>query len=224
MLFFTILTRARYVYNLIRGNTITPTMNTDVNNHSTAFGWIGIIAVVTYCTIIAICSVIADGSWTWCESVVSRFGINDNQTVRDIYNYGSIIFGLLLATYGIGRIECKKVGYVVGGILFIFAGACIAIMGLITCADFTRDIHRFFAMLTAIFIVLAMVAIALQYYRDGNILAIGFTLVIGIMAFACFTQFEFAKYETYNVLMGYIWIVFDSILMIKAGLNGGTKQ
>lgn len=198
-------------------------MNTDVKNHSAAFGWIGIVAVAAFCTVIAICSVLSD-TWTWCESVVSRFGIDDNQTVCDIYNYGSIVFGMLIAVYGLGRIESKKYGYSVGGALFILAGICIAIMGIITCADSSRDIHRFFAILTAVFIVAAMVAIALQYRRDGNILALGITLVIWVMAFACFTQFEFSKYETYDTLMGYVWIVFDSIIMIKEGLNGGKTQ
>lgn len=199
-------------------------MNTDVKNHSTAFGWIGIIAIVTFCTVIAVCSVLADGSWTWCHSVVSRFGINDDQTVRDIYNYGSIIFGMLLAIYGIGRIECKRVGYTVGGIMFVLAGICIAIMGIITCADSSRDVHRFFAILTALFMIAAMVAIAIQYHADGLIVALGLTIVLGIMAFACFTQFEFAKYETYDTFMGYIWIVFDSIIMIKSGLKGGNTN
>ncbi len=75
-------------------------MNTNVNNHSAAVGWIGIFAVVAL-AVVWIGRYLEETCWTWGINTISDFGALGKSA--DVFIYGIIVVGLLISIYVVGK-------------------------------------------------------------------------------------------------------------------------
>ncbi|MBO4502050.1 MAG: hypothetical protein J5707_00105 [Candidatus Methanomethylophilus sp.] len=194
-------------------------MNANVNNHSAAFGWIGVLAVTAFCAMWLICY-LADSSWTWGINTISDFGVSS--AAADYFNYGVVLFGMILAVYGLGKTQSSAVTSRVSGNLIAIGAIFIALMGLFTVDIQNGDYHKLVALVGAGLLVLGLMLSAVQSYFDGKILAVGFAIGIFIAMFFCATQFGYAKGEVYCLVLAVIWGLVDSAFMITDGINNGA--
>lgn len=198
-------------------------MNTEVKTHSTAIGWVGVIAVVAFCIMWLAC-LGADSSWSWGNNSLSDFGVSHTDAA-DYFNYGLVIAGALLALYGVGRLQTsqKKIGFSIGGALLTLTGFAVILIGMLTKDIDSGNYHDFFGILTIIFLAVAVIAITAQEYLDGRILPVGVSLVL-IFAVASFAiVFDFEEFEVYSIVACLIWVLMDAALMIAAGIQEGKE-
>ncbi len=196
-------------------------MNTNVNNHSAAVGWIGIFAVVAL-VIVWAGSYLAESGWTLGVNTISDFGVLGKSA--DIFNYGIIVVGLLISVYGIGKsIYCNGVGNTVAGNLIAIGGVFIAMMGLLTVDVNNGDYHKMVGMIGAILIFAGLLATAYQQHADGLAIPAGMAILFFIAMFLCAIAFGYAKGEVYCIIIAMIWAGMDAALMILSGLKGAEQ-
>ncbi len=196
-------------------------MNTNVNNHSAAIGWIGIFAVVAL-AVVWIGSYLQETCWTWGVNTISDFGVLGKSA--DIFNYGMIVVGLLISVYGIGKsFGSNSAGNNVAGNLLAIGGIFIAMMGLTTVDVYNGDYHKMVAMIGAILVFAGLMASAIQKYYDGEIIPVGIAIILFIAMFFCAITFGYAKGEVYCLIIAMIWAGIDAALMIVSGLKGAEQ-
>lgn len=200
-------------------------MNTDAKTHSAAVGWVGIIAVVAFIVMWLACYG-ADSSWTWGYNSLSDFGISYGTDAAAFFNYGLMISGALLGAYGIGRLQYNKgkAGYAAGGALLALAGFSMVGIALLTKDVQGADYHNLFAYMAALFISISLIVIAVQEYRDNMVFPVGVAIML-LIAVVCFAlMFNFAKFEVYAIIAALIWVLMDSAVLIKTGIQEGLAQ
>lgn len=199
-------------------------MNTEVQTHSTATGWIGIIAVAAFC-IMGLACYQADSSWTWCVDTLSEFGVSPT-AAANYFACGLVISGALLAVFGIGKVQCSqgKLGYNVSGALLAISGFALILVGLLTKDVANGDYHTFFAWMVAILFLAAVIVTVFQEFFDGNVLSVGISIVL-LAAIASFAaMFSFEKFEAYAIALALIWVALNSVMMIISGIKEGKYQ
>jgi hypothetical membrane protein len=198
-------------------------MNMFNKTPSSAFGWVGIIAVAAFCIMWLACYA-ADGTWVWGYNSITDFGIS-NTAAADYFSYGLVIAGAFLALYGVGRLQtCNgKPGYAAGGCLLALTGIAIIVIGLLTKDVHSADYHNFFAILAGVFLSASVLAIAIQQYYCGKVLPVGVALVIVLAVIVFAYEFNFAKFEVYAIVAALIWVAMDAALMVKSGISGGAQ-
>ncbi|MCQ2078989.1 MAG: DUF998 domain-containing protein [archaeon] len=197
-------------------------MNTDVKNHSVAFGWVGIAAIAAFCIMWLACFQ-ADGFWTWGVNSLSDFGVSAT-AAADYFNYGCIVCGVLFAIYGVGKIHyARATGYQVSGIMFVLAGICFVMVGIFTKDFHHGDYHYFFAVLSFIFFTAALLAGAIQQYYDGMVLPVGAAIIILLTVILMGMTFTFAEAEVWAAVAFLIWGIIDAGLLIATGIKGGKQ-
>jgi len=196
-------------------------MNTNVNSHSSAVGWIGIFAVVAL-AVVWIGSYLEETCWTWGVNTISDFGVLGKSA--DVFNYGIIVVGLLISVYGVGKTAISNnVGFSVAGNLIAIGGIFIAMMGLLTIDIKNGDYHKMVAMIGAILIFAGLMASAIQQYHCGFTIPVGVAILLFIAMFFCAIAFGYAKGEVYCLLIAMIWAGMDAALMIASGLKGAEQ-
>ena len=207
-------------YNLIFRKAITDSMNANVNNHSAAFGWIGVLAVTAFCVMWLMCY-LADSSWTWGTNTISDFGVSAD--AADYFNYGIIVVGMILAVYGLGKTQGSAVASRISGNLIAIGGIAIALMGVLTVDIQNGDYHKFVALIGASLVFLGLMIGAAQNYFDGKVLPVGIAMAIFIAMFFCAIEFGYAKGEVYCLVLAAVWGLVDAIFMIVDGIHKGAE-
>ena len=197
-------------------------MNANVNNHSAAFGWIGILAVTAFCVMWLMCY-LADSSWTWGTNTLGDFGISAT-AAADYFNYGMIIVGMALAVYGLGKTQSCSVVSRVGGNLIALGGVAIALVGITTVDAPQADYHKLVALVGFFLLVLGLLLASVQRYLEGKVLAVGIAIVAFIVMFFATTQYGYAEGRAYALIVVAIWGLVDAIFMITDGLKGAEAQ
>ncbi len=196
-------------------------MNTNVNNHSAAVGWIGIFAVVAL-VVVWLASYAQGIGWKFGINTISDFGVASKSA--DIFNYGIVVVGILISLYGVGKMAVSnKVGYSVAGNLLAIGGIFIAMMGLLTVDVKNGDYHKMAAMIGAILMFAGLMATAIQQYRDGLIIPIGIAIVLFIAMFFCALMYGYAKGQVICLIIAMVWACMDAALMISSGLKGAEQ-
>ncbi len=207
---------------LIFREAITRSMNANVNNHSAAFGWVGVFAATVFVAVWLMC-IMADSSWTWGNNTISDFGISAT-AAADYFNYGIVIVGMLLAVYGVGKAQGSATGATVSGYLIALGGISIALMGMTTVDVHNGDYHKLVAFVGAFLLIVGLLVSAAQNYFDGKVLAVGIAILVFIAMFFCAIQYGYVKGEVYCLVLAIIWGIADAAFMIVDGINGAVKE
>lgn len=197
-------------------------MKANVKNHQSAVGWVGIIAVVAFIVMWIACYT-AESSWVWDADTLGTFGILENS--ENYFNYGIIIVGVLISTYGIGK-ACGGMypGYAVSGNLMIIGGILIALMGIITADVQDGDYQKLVTVLGAFFIIAGLIASAVQNHYNGMIIPVGAAIIFFILMVFAYVQYGYIGGQIYFVILLAAWIVLDAAVMVSSGIIGAEKQ
>jgi len=186
-------------------------------DHSIAFAWVGMIAVIAFLIAWAGAAA-ADTAWQFGVNNLSDFGVSDTDA-KLYFNYGCIITGILLLCWGLGRIAfVKSPGHVAGGVLIAFGS--IGLIGVGMFNSDTGDWHLFFAVTAGLFFFLAIAAVAVGNWMADRKVFAGIGLVITIMLFAMFLAYDIAMLEAYGIILAMIWVLVESTNMILSHRKG----
>lgn len=197
-------------------------MNANVNNHSAAFGWIGILAVTAFVVMWLMCY-LADSSWTWGSNTLGDFGISAT-AAADYFNYGMIVVGMILSVYGLGKTQSSATINRVGGNLIALGGIAVALVGITSVDAPQADYHKLVALVGFFLIVIGLLLASVQRYYEGKVLAVGLAIIAFIVMFFATTQYGYEEGELYAVIIVALWGLVDAIFMIVDGINGAGAQ
>ena len=197
-------------------------MNANVNNHSAAFGWIGILAVTAF-TVMWLMCYLADSSWTWGSNTLGDFGISAT-AAADYFNYGMIVVGMILSVYGLGKTQSSATINRVGGNLIALGGIAVALVGITSVDAPQADYHKLVALVGFFLIVIGLLLASVQRYYEGKVLAVGLAIIAFIVMFFATTQYGYEEGELYAVIIVALWGLVDAIFMIVDGINGAGAQ
>ena len=197
-------------------------MNANVNNHSAAFGWIGILAVTAFAVVWLMCY-LADSSWTWGSNTLGDFGISAT-AAADYFNYGMIVVGMILSVYGLGKTQSSATINRVGGNLIALGGIAVALVGITSVDAPQADYHKLVALVGFFLIVIGLLLASVQRYYEGKVLAVGLAIIAFIVMFFATTQYGYEEGELYAVIIVALWGLVDAIFMIVDGINGAGAQ
>jgi len=186
-------------------------------DRSIAFAWAGMIGVAAF--IIAwMCAEAVDTAWQFGINTLSEFGVSDTDASL-YFNYGCMITGILVAVFGVGRaVYAKNVGHSLGGVLLVFGGASLALVGVYTMDD--GDLHKFVAVCAALFIFLSMIAIAAGNWSANRKILAGIGIVFVFLLIAMCMAYDIAKLEAYGIILAMIWFLLESVNMILSSRKG----
>jgi len=180
-------------------------------DHSIAFAWIGMIAVVAF-LIAWIGASTADPSWKFAVNNLSDFGVSKTNASL-FFNYGCMITGALLAAFGFGRARYQKgMGNLVGGIFFILGG--LGLIGVGLYPSDTGDLHTCSAVTAGLFIFLGIVAVTVVNWAADKKLFAGIGIVAAFLLVAMFIAYNIAKLEAYGIIVVMIWVLAECANMI----------
>ncbi len=185
------------------------------------FGAIGVAAAFIF-SIAWVVSATADPSWVLGSSYVSDLGVSDVSLTKDIFNYGCILTGALIMIYGAGKAYAYKNAECASGILLVFAGFMLILIGLIHEGE---PYHRAISILFFIFIAFAIISAG---YSDGkagrmlNAAAAAFAVSAALMAlFGISVQMG----ESIAVIGALAWIVCDGMkLILSRKIEASNKK
>ncbi|AIZ57187.1 hypothetical protein Mpt1_c13250 [Candidatus Methanoplasma termitum] len=186
-------------------------------DRSIAFAWFGFIGVAAF--IIAwICADSIDTAWQFGVNNLSDLGVSDTDA-KLYFNYGCIIAGILLAIMGVGRVAyAKNAGHIAGGVLIVFGSVAFALVGWFTADD--GDLHKFIATCAALFIFLAMIAVAAGNWAADRKIFAGVSIIIVFLLAAMFFAYDTAGLEAYGIILAGIWFITESVNMIVSSRKG----
>ena len=180
-------------------------------DHSIAFAWVGMVGVAAFITV-WLCAENADAAWQFGVNTLSEFGISDTDA-KLYFNFGCMITGILVAVFGVGRtLYAKNAGHIAGGVFLFFGGIALALVGFFTMDD--GNIHNFVAIAAALFIFLAMIAVAAGNWVANRHIFAGVGIVIVCLLIAMYFAYDVAELEGYGIILAMIWFVVESVNMI----------
>lgn len=189
-------------------------------DHSSAFAWAGILGAAVFIIMLAYMGS-TNGGWQFGSSVLCKSDLSGTD-LDLIFKLGCMLSGILLAVFGIGRTAyAKNAGHTAGGVFLIIGGIAFAFVGMFSLSDM-RDWHYFVAVSAAVFILLAVIAIAAgNWVADRKILA-GIGVVFTFMTVAMFFAYDLANLESYGFILAIIWVILESVNMIAS--SGKVKK
>jgi len=180
-------------------------------DRSIAFAWFGMAGVAVF-IITWMCAEAVDTAWQFGTNTLSEFGVSDTDASL-YFNYGCKIAGILVAIFGLGRAAyAKNFGHITGGVLLIFGGAALALVGVYTLDE--QTLHNFVASAAAMFIFVSMMAIAAGNWAANRKFLAGIGIVFVLMLTAMFFAFDIAMLEAYGIILAIIWFLLESVNMI----------
>lgn len=185
-----------------------------VKDRSTSFAWAGMIGVAAF--IIAwLCAESIDTAWQFGVNTLSEFGIS-NTDARFYFNYGCMVTGMLIAVFGVGRaVYSKNAGHIAGGVLLLFGGVTLALIGVFTMNDGT--LHDIIAVFAALFVFSAIIAVAAGNWAADRKIFAGIGIVTVCLLTAMVFAYDTAKLEAYGIILGLVWFLAESVNMILSG-------
>jgi len=183
-------------------------------DHSSAFAWAGILGAAVFIIMLAYLGS-ANNGWQFGSSVLCKTDFSGTNTDL-LFKCGCMLTGILLVIFGIGRaIYAKNVGHAAGGVFLVISGITLAFVGIFTLKDM-NDWHYFVSVSAALFMLLAVIAIAAGNWVANRKVFAGIGVVFVFMAVAMFFAYDLANLESYGFILAIIWVVMESVNMIAS--------
>lgn len=187
-------------------------MHKDVKDHSIAFGWVGISSVAVFFAGILAC-VAVDPAWSWTVS----------SDADKYYTFGCILGGILVALYGVGKIQYgKTIGYCFAGVMIVLAGICIALQGVFTDESVTT-VSKFLFILVAIFSLIAASLCTIEQNKAGKTLYVGAVMVIVLTALCFIASAGENDMITAVTACALAWVAIDGCSIVLENILGGKN-
>lgn len=152
----------------------------------------------------------ADGSWIFSETLVCSLGESTSCTASSVFQYGSILSGLLLAYLGMGKVLHSDWLNRAGGILVVLAGFCLIIVGGFVL-DSNADIHEIGYYLFMTFMAVGILLSLIGDFINGRNLCGAANAVIFIVMIASLFSMELEFVESWITLMTIVWMFTESV-------------
>lgn len=152
----------------------------------------------------------ADGAWIFSEDLFCDLGLSYNGTSSNLFQYGLILTGLLLAYLGIGKVMREKGVNCAAGVFTFITGVNLVILGGFVL-DVNADIHETAIALALVFAFLSAALSACGDFRNGKSLSGSASAIIAIGMFATCISGSLAFIESWVMVLLILWMFTESI-------------
>ncbi len=181
------------------------------------FALVGILAAILFAAIWIIAAH-EDPSWTLGTNTLSDMGISDVEVTANLFNYGCVVSGLLLAVFGIGKATCETGANRTGGMLLIAAAMFFVCVGFVTKDVGNGNPHLLVAYLFFLFLVLGIVASTVGDWMEGRGLTASVSSILIVFCLGVSIGSTLAMTEAVVVACALLWTILQGakLLMSKA--------
>lgn len=151
----------------------------------------------------------ADGGWTFSETLVCKLAESANCTASSVFQYGTILSGLLLAYLGVGKVLHSDWLNRAGGILVVIAGFCLIIVGGFVL-DKNADIHEIAYYLFMTFMAIGILLSTIGDFINGRNLSGAANAAIFVVMLGSVFSMKIEFIESWITLMTIVWMFTES--------------
>ncbi len=170
---------------------------------------IGVVATIIFASI-WIVAASNDPLWVFGESMLSDMGVSEERLTADLFNYGCMLTGALLAVFGLGRSITSSDRFI--GVAIVFAGAFLFLIGMFD--ENTGAIHDACASLFFIILILTMFVTIVTDWNHGRRFVAMITAVLIVTVMSTFVGKPLPYIEAIAVISGLIWVIGQSYVMV----------
>ena len=176
------------------------------------FAAIGFLAAFALAVIITV-AVNADSSWVYGENMLSDLGISDVELTKNLFNYGCIVIGVLVAVFGIGKALAENGCNRASGCFTAIAALFMIVIGFIHSDFGNGNTHDAAAVLIFLFLIVAMGLSAVGDWKVGASLNAALSSILILIIVGCFVGMEIEKVEVIAVACAIVWMLGVSAKM-----------
>ncbi len=172
------------------------------------YAMFGILAGVMAPILITIAT-FADPGWEFNVDTLSRLGISNVAFAANLFNYGCMAIGALIAILGIGKFRIQSDFDSVSGLFLTFAGIFMILVGVFTLDNYNT--HVLVACLLLLTSLLAIIIGAISDWHNDRKITGAVGAVVIMITIAAFFGFNFAGWEVVSVFALFGWIIATSM-------------
>lgn len=144
---------------------------------------IGILAAFLLAVVVLVAAE-NDPSWVLGESTIADLGASDVELTADLFKYGSIVAGILLFVFGVGKAYTENDCSRASGVMIALAGIFLILLGYYTSDVGNGNVNETYTWLFFVFLALAAILSVFGDWSEGKrinsvIAAILILVVIG---------------------------------------------
>lgn len=158
----------------------------------------------------------ADPSWVLGENTLSDMGVSDVQLTADLFNYGTMLCGVLILIYGIGKAYCESRCSRASGCMLAIAGIFMIGIGYMTKDVGNGNLHEIVAYLFFLFLLIAVITSAFGDWAEGKKLNVAVTIILFLITLWALAFDTLAMAEAVAVACALVWIIAESVKMVFA--------
>lgn len=181
----------------------------EVKKSNTSFAVAGLCGAFLF-AVVWLVAAMADGSWTFSEDLFCDLGLSYDSVASNLFQYGLILAGLLLAYLGIGKVMREKKVNCVAGVFTLVAGICLIVVGGFIL-DANANIHETAIYLVMIFAFLATALSACADFREGKTLSGSASAIVAVGMMATCISGSLAFMESWILVLLIMWMFTESI-------------
>jgi hypothetical membrane protein len=181
----------------------------EVKKSNTSFAVAGLCGAFLFAVVWLVAGM-ADGAWTFSEDLFCDLGLSYDSVASNLFQYGLILTGLLLAYLGIGKVLREKKVSCVAGVFTFVAGLSLVVLGGFIVDD-NANIHETAIYLVMIFTFLAAALSAYGDFTNGKNLSGAASVVVTLGIIAACISGSLAFIESWTMLLLMIWMFTESL-------------
>lgn len=184
--------------------------------HPRPFAVIGLLVAFASAIVLAV-AINSDTTWVYGENTLSDLGISDVQLTADLFNYGCIVFGILLFVYGIGKAMCEASCNRASGYFVAIAAIFLTLIGCIRSDFDNGNTHDAITILLFLFLFVSMVLSAIDDWKANYRLNSALSVIVILVILGCAVGMNIESLEVIIVTCAIVWLAGISVKMIFPG-------
>lgn len=180
------------------------------------FAVIGLLVAFAFAIVLAV-AINSDTTWVYGENTLSDLGISDVQLTADLFNYGCIVFGILLFVYGIGKAMCEASCNRASGCFVAIAAIFLILIGYIRSDFDNGNTHDAITILFFLFLFVSMVLSAIDDWKANYRLNSALSVIVILVILGCAMGMNIESLEVIIVACTIVWLAGISVKMIFPG-------
>lgn len=181
----------------------------EVKKSNASFAVAGLCGAFLF-AVVWLVAAMGDGAWTFSEDLFCDLGLSYDSTSSNLFQYGLILAGLLLAYLGIGKVVRESKVNCIAGVFTFVAGLNLVLLGGFVL-DANANIHETAIYLVMIFAIFATALSAGADIKDGKTLSGAASAIIALGMIAACVSGSLAFAESWIMLLLIMWMFTESI-------------
>lgn len=183
---------------------------------------IGILAAFILAVVVLVATE-NDPAWVLGESTLADLGVSDVELTADLFMYGSIVVGILLFVFGVGKAYTENKCSRASGVMIALAGIFMILLGYYTSDVGNGNVNDTYTWLFYIFLALAMILSVFGDWSEGKRISSVIAAILILVIIGGLVGKTLAYVEVLAMVCMILWLFSESAKMIVNVKAAGDK-